>query len=251
LATHHPECLVFYAEAAWTVIAQHDQSANALRAEEELAALADIVVIIVESPGTFAELGAFALSEPLRKKLLPILDEQYRGTNSFLETGPVRWIDHESLFAPPLWFPFDRILERVEDVEERLQRLPAATAHRVPNLTHSHKHLLFFACDLVAIFGPCPHTHITFFIEQLLGAASYSVSTLLGLGKALRLLESFQFEGVDYFFRPLEHGRLRSFQYTGKYINIPTLRARVLSAMQVCPPSSQVLDRFGEHNSAS
>jgi len=77
------DTLVFFAEDVWAAISQIKQL-SALEMEAELAALSDIVVIIVESPGTFAELGAFSLSDPLRKKLLPILDQKYRTGQSFV-----------------------------------------------------------------------------------------------------------------------------------------------------------------------
>jgi hypothetical protein len=70
---HNPKFGIFYAERVWELMVQKADR-DALQMEAELAFLADLVVIIVESPGTFAELGAFSLSGPLRKKLLPIID---------------------------------------------------------------------------------------------------------------------------------------------------------------------------------
>ncbi|MEO6390669.1 MAG: retron St85 family effector protein [Pyrinomonadaceae bacterium] len=91
LRKYWPDLHVFYAEKVWDVIASQGHL-NALQMEETLAEMADMLVIIVESPGTFAELGAFSLSEPLRTKLLPILDIQFEGDDSFINTGPVKWI---------------------------------------------------------------------------------------------------------------------------------------------------------------
>jgi hypothetical protein len=75
LNRHFPDISLFYAEQVWLRIVPSAGS-NALEMEDYLGQLADMVVIIVESPGTFTELGAFSLSEPLRKKLLPILDSR-------------------------------------------------------------------------------------------------------------------------------------------------------------------------------
>jgi len=49
------DLLVFYAEDVWSAIAQLEKL-SALEMEARLAELADLVIIIVESPGTFAEL---------------------------------------------------------------------------------------------------------------------------------------------------------------------------------------------------
>lgn len=88
LRKHAPGLGLFYAERVWEQIASHPDR-SALKMESDLAALADLVVIIVESPGTFAELGAFSLSDPLRKKILPIVDRSYAGHHqSFISTGP-------------------------------------------------------------------------------------------------------------------------------------------------------------------
>ena len=98
LSRHAPNLGVFNAERVWEHIAARTDC-GALKMESDLAALADLVVIIVESPGTFAELGAFSLSDPLRKKVLPIVDRKYQNEPSFLSTGPLKWIDRESNFA--------------------------------------------------------------------------------------------------------------------------------------------------------
>lgn len=100
LRRHHPKKLVFYAESIWEQLA--GQGVNALAMEEQLAVLADIVIIVVESPGTIAELGAFCLSDALRTKLLPLSDIRFKDDKSFINTGPVAWIDSTSAFGPTI-----------------------------------------------------------------------------------------------------------------------------------------------------
>ena len=95
LTKYNPAILLFYAEVVWGLIASR-LKLGALKMESDLAALADLVIIIVESPGTFAELGAFSNSDALRQKLLPIVDIEYQPPqNSFLALGPIRWIEAE------------------------------------------------------------------------------------------------------------------------------------------------------------
>ncbi len=170
LKKNHPEILAFYADNVWPFIAKQSEL-NALEMEAQLANLADMVLIVVESPGTFAELGAFSLGDPLRKKLLPIIDIQYRESNSFINTGPVRWIDKDSDFKPTLWIDHSKILEVVDELKDRLSRLPKATTARIPDLSDSPKHLLFFICDLISVFGPVPLKHINYYVEKIIGKA--------------------------------------------------------------------------------
>lgn len=64
--------------------------------ENYLAHLAGVTVLFVESPGSIAELGAFATSDNLRPKTLAILNEFHGSENSFIADGPVRKLANEN-----------------------------------------------------------------------------------------------------------------------------------------------------------
>ena len=133
LRSHLPRIGVFYAERVWEQIASHVEL-GALKMEADLADLADLVVIFVESPGTFAELGAFSLSPALRKKLLPIVDKQYEREASFISTGPLRWIDADSQFRPTIFVALSKCLEAIDQIEERISRIPKSGTTRIEDL---------------------------------------------------------------------------------------------------------------------
>lgn len=63
-----------------------------LELENYLANLAAVTVLFVESPGSIAELGAFAASDELRPKTLAVLNTAYGSDKSFIADGPVRRI---------------------------------------------------------------------------------------------------------------------------------------------------------------
>lgn len=233
LKRHHTAAHVFYAESVWDVITRSNPDANALEVEARLAELSDMVLIIVESAGTFAELGAFALSEALRAKLLPVLEIRYQESPSFLKTGPVHWVDRESRFAPSIWVDQRRILEWATEIEGRIAKIPQDKNRRIADLHHSPKHLLFFVCDLVAVFGPSSEKEVRNLARDLELEGLEDIAFHLGLGKAMQILDSFQYDEVEFFFRPLSNGRLQSFHRTRKYLDIPTLRARMLSGLQI------------------
>ena len=57
--------------------------------EEFLAEISDLIILFVESPGSFCELGAFAYADKLfSDKLVIVIDEQRKGEKSFIITGP-------------------------------------------------------------------------------------------------------------------------------------------------------------------
>lgn len=245
LQKHHPKLQMFYAERVWEHIAARADE-GALKMESDLAALADLVLIVVESPGTFAELGAFSLVPPLRKKLLPIVDAQFEGSGSFLATGPLRWIDRESDFAPTIYVPLTSILTGVDQVQERIARIPKAKTTRVSDLSSSPKHLLFFLCDLVAVVHPVTAATIEYFLERILSGRSGAmhVSTLVGLAIAMGLLRTHVVEvngESQIFIEPTTpHTTMRPFHHI-RYLDLPSQRAEQMSVLQTIPVAREVL----------
>jgi len=61
-----------------------------LNLENVLADSVDAVVLVVESAGAIAELGAFANTDRLRPKLVCVLKKRYRRDKSFINYGPLR-----------------------------------------------------------------------------------------------------------------------------------------------------------------
>lgn len=65
---------------------------NILDLENAIAIFSDCIVIILESYGAFAELGAFANHNDLKNKILIINERQFKDVNSFINEGPIRKI---------------------------------------------------------------------------------------------------------------------------------------------------------------
>ena len=66
---HHPnKFLLFEAEDVWNFIRHDFSDSNALQLEEKLADYADAIIVLVESYGSVAELGAFSINKNLRQK---------------------------------------------------------------------------------------------------------------------------------------------------------------------------------------
>jgi len=239
------DVLVFYAEDVWNVIAGR-KDLNALQMEQALADLADVVAVIVQSPGTFAEVGAFSLSDDLRQKLLLIIDKQFQRSESFINSGPVKWADQDSQFAPAIYTDLKVILGCVGELAERLNRLPPPAKSRIEDLTESPKHLLFFLCDLVAVFGPVTLDHVDRFLTELLGRGPHRLppAYLLALGKSLGLLETKVVDGTSYYLRVPE-GEDTFFFHRKKFLNLALERTRFISALITLPSGRKVLEGIG------
>lgn len=70
------------------------QRTDLLSLESLLARSVHSVVILTHSPGTLAELGAFASHDLLCNKLLAIIEPKHSRTKSFINLGPLRRIRH-------------------------------------------------------------------------------------------------------------------------------------------------------------
>jgi hypothetical protein len=253
LLKHVPNLLgVFYAERVWEHLTAHASLMSALEMEAELAKLADIVIVIVESPGTFAELGAFSLSNELRAKMLPIVDSEYKGQESFIVTGPLRWIDKDSLFRPSVYVKLDTVLECVAEVEERLSRIPRSKSAKIQNLADSRRHLLFFLCDLVAVTYPVTLPMLEFYVNRIVTMANggrLEIATLIGLAESMGLLRSFRIEAereIRTFYAPMSSDALDAPYHHHMLLDLPSLRAQHVSALMTINDAKLALARASE-----
>lgn len=185
----HTSCLVFFAEDIWTDDADGN---DALLLEKRLADLADLIVVIVESPGTFAELGAFSLDPKLNPKLLAILDRQFERDESFINLGPVRTLAKTSSYGRPIFTDFSVILTCSGELQARIgsgfsrkrfEALAPRTLHENP------KSLLSLIVHLVSWLFPVNDDHIKYYIRKIAGnGLNTRVSELLMLAVSLRLI---------------------------------------------------------------
>lgn len=63
-----------------------------LTLENNLANYAACIAILVHSPGTYTELGAFSNHEPLKDKIIAIQDVKYKNVPSFISRGPIKYL---------------------------------------------------------------------------------------------------------------------------------------------------------------
>jgi hypothetical protein len=246
LAATQPELGVFYAERVWEAISTK-VNIDALQMENQLADLADMVIIIVESAGTFTELGAFAVAAPLRKKLLPILDDQYEThRNSFIATGPVRWINQDSDFAPCIFASHKRVLEAAGEIEQRLRRIKKRVTH-LKDLNGSKMHLLFFLCDLVSIIYPATAQMIQAYLARIapaLGVQEVDLRLLLALATAMNLLSLRETHGNSFYFPASLSIISRPYHHVPK-VNFGSYRGEHVAVLLTIKDASDILHEIG------
>jgi len=77
-----------------------------LHFERDLAQLCEVVILFTESPGSFAELGAFSMVSEIAQRLLVFIDSKNYGDRSFIKLGPIVSLQlgqgRHSVFVLPL-----------------------------------------------------------------------------------------------------------------------------------------------------
>jgi hypothetical protein len=96
--------------------------------ESNIAALASVIVIFVESPGAIAELGAFALLDGVADKLVVFLSEEHNKPNSFICLGPVGHLK-EKHGVQPYIYPWE--IPKHGDLTEEQQKQLAGCIHEM------------------------------------------------------------------------------------------------------------------------
>lgn len=90
---------IIYPEEIFDELLHSTKTKDLLSLEGLLADSVDSIVLIPESPGSFAELGSFANDSKLRKKIICILDKKYKKDKSFINKGPIKLIKDTNKFA--------------------------------------------------------------------------------------------------------------------------------------------------------
>ena len=149
-----------------------------LELEEDLAHLADIIILFVESPGSIAELGAFAALDALKHKTLAVMNNSLASPNSFIADGPVRrfktnnpeyvryftW-DSEDLDNADTQQEFDEIATELSDV---LKTRDAEYRREVRfNPGQYPGHVLLLIADLIRIPGVATRTDVSECLKEL------------------------------------------------------------------------------------
>ena len=87
---------VYYPEDMFVELILGHQRQDLLTLENLLAESVSAVVLLLQSPGTFVELGAFSNHPRLRDRLFVVIDPRYKKSHSFINTGPVRHLQKQT-----------------------------------------------------------------------------------------------------------------------------------------------------------
>jgi len=88
----HAKYQLAYPEDLFEDLLEGQANNSLLSLEAQLAEAVDLIILIPESPGSFAELGAFSMIKGLSAKMLVLRQGRYKSDKSFINHGPIRLV---------------------------------------------------------------------------------------------------------------------------------------------------------------
>jgi len=113
---------LIYPEDVFDELLYSSKTKDLLSLEGLLADSVDAVVLIPESPGSFAELGAFANDEKLRNKLICLVDKRFKKDKSFINQGPLKLVKKANPFGL-VFMDFNNIENEVDKLIPVLRKM--------------------------------------------------------------------------------------------------------------------------------
>ena len=146
---------VYYPEDMFIELILGHQKQDLLTLENLLAEGVNAVVILLQSPGTFTELGAFTNYDKLSDKLIVIIEPRFARAKSFINFGPIRYLKTKTkskvLFLSMDSNNLDKLVKQIA-VSARDVAKHSSPIRDLSNPISSYK----FYLALIYIFEPIP-----------------------------------------------------------------------------------------------
>lgn len=95
-AKQHPVSSLLRTPEQFSDWSQYEGYGNLIDFESDAGNLSQAVVLFSESPGAFAELGAFCMDPVLSERLFVVIEKGHYKDTSFIAHGPIKKIEHQN-----------------------------------------------------------------------------------------------------------------------------------------------------------
>lgn len=182
--------------------------------EEDIARIASIVLVISESPGSLAELGAFASEPVIRDALRIIISEEHSLAESFVRYGPIKRIEnidreHIGIFPWRIHKSNGQIVKgslspHSKEIMNFIQNKILATPMSLSYAGMSVEKAIFYdILWIISVLDVCPpdplYEAVRILHPALLDA---QIRNCLYALRACRWIDTFSYSGRDYFYLP-------------------------------------------------
>ncbi len=185
---------------------------NLSQFEQFIADFSDCIVIFLESPGAFAEIGLFSNVPSIRSKLLVINNIAYQTTNSFINYGPIAEVNSTSILRPVIYLDPGVTPVNFAPIRERLITI-FSTKYRRRFTFDSYDVLkpiarLGIVLVIVQLFSPISFEDIFMLVEYIFGNANidevkHLISLTVAVGYVRRVGDLGDLFSIDPSAKPL------------------------------------------------
>jgi len=176
-----------------------------LEFETDIATIATLIVVCLESPGALVELGLFCMDPKTTGKLLVFAPyEEVAAEDSFIYLGPLAYIKRnhaDSVFIYP-WpkkdeIGYEHLKPMVGDIKQKLEKMQKTQKFSSANPAH----IALLIHDIVMLAHPITVTEIEYALLAFkLDQESKTVTRLLYLLEKIGLIAHVVYSGVTYYF---------------------------------------------------
>ena len=134
---------IVYPENLFDELLFGQKHVDLLTLENILADSVDAIVLVIESYGAVAELGAFASNPLLRRKLVCVVDGRHKKAKSFINYGPLRLLK-DTGEGEIIYGDYSNVKKMIEPVRKAITKIKKSTtksAH-VKNVVQAHHYIL-------------------------------------------------------------------------------------------------------------
>lgn len=189
---------------------------NLMTFETDLAAICTLVVIILESAGSLAELGAFSQLSELSEKIIAVRSSKFQNDRSFINLGILRYIaeKHKSSIKSYPWniedpssITVELITDVVSDIQDELSKLKKT---EVLNLKKS-SHVIVLICEIIEYFIALKESEIHDYLDNVgVNISKDELKRKLFLLEEFKLIKKEEYSDSTFYMRSQEtYHRLR------------------------------------------
>lgn len=212
---------------------------NLVDFETELAAICSLVVIILESPGSIAELGTFSQLHDLKEKLLVIKSSYFNKDelkNSFINLGILRYLKESNensvkIFSWDINNPRCIDKDTIHDVVSGIQ-VNLSSINNTEILNNEHiSHATTVVCDLIRLFVALKQAEIIKYAKYLeFPIETKTLKRKLFLLERFNFIKPFEYDGAKYYCSINDgYNKLRLAFDQNKHIDSTMIPAQCLS----------------------
>ena len=161
-----------------------------LEIEKNLSDYTDCVLILLESSGSIAELGAFSYDTELAKKILVINDESHKDNQSFINLGPIQRINKYSIYGEVISTKFNAVLKSSFEINERLKIILKRSMNikEATDIKNNKKYKLLFVSDMITLLSPITLSNLNQVFSYIFEDEEIDISFEVNLLQTLKFI---------------------------------------------------------------